>query len=96
MDPNRTGPIQRATDGRDSSRKWRLVVGGILLYTFVHLINAAAVLVALWKQWLADGGAVSLWTHSLTTWSAGVIFFAGLYKAANVAQKWGEHRNGGK
>lgn len=76
------------TEDPTTSRKWRLVVGGILLYTVVHLINAGTILLALWRHWIADAGAVALWTHSITVWSAGVVFFAGLYQAANVIQKW--------
>lgn len=79
--------IEKATDGRDSSRKWRLAVGGIILYTAIHIVNAGAILGALGIGWLTESGAVSLWTHSVTVWSGGVIFFAGLYKASNVLQK---------
>jgi len=94
MDPNRTGPIERATDGRDSSRKWRLAIFGILLYTFIHLVNAGGILLAAHNKWVMADGVVSLWTHSVTVWSGGVVFFAGLYKAANVLQKFSP--NGGK
>ena len=96
MNPNRTGPIERATDGRDSSRKWRLVIGGILLYTFVHFVNAAGIGLAVALDWIESADARLLWTHSVTIWSGGVVFFAGIYTAGNVAQKFSQENGKAK
>jgi len=81
--------IRKAGDDRDSSRKWRLVIGGILLYTAVHFVNAGGILLAAALDWIESGDARQLWTHSVTIWSGGVVFFAGIYTAGNVVQKFG-------
>ena len=70
---------------RFASRKWILTKWGLVMYTAVHLINAAAVLWAANKTLLPKSAVEELWTGSLTVWSVGVAALIAIYMTGNVA-----------
>lgn len=74
-------------DLRYSSRKWRLVNSTVRLYTLVHLLNAATLILSLDREWLGESFVKDLWTTSLMIWSAGVLAIVGWYFKVNVDQK---------
>lgn len=81
-------------DPRYTSRKWRLTIAGIILYTAIHLVNAGAVLVCLNNEWLNAASATTIWTSSLTIWSGGMIWIMGQYLIVNATQNIKDRRNG--
>jgi hypothetical protein len=79
--------IDREVELRYTSRKWKLVNDTVRLYTLVHIMNAASLLLMLDRKWLGDSFVKDLWTTSLTVWSAGVLMIVGWYMKKNVDQK---------
>ena len=79
---------------RYSSRKWELVNRTVKIYTGVHLLNAAILIIAMYLKWLPPELIKTIWIASLTIWSAGVLAVVGWYMKMNVNQK--SIKNGGK
>jgi len=72
-------------DLRFSSRKWILTKNSIILYTGVHLMNAAMILFASWKNLVPKESVETLWVSSLSTWSMGIGAITLIYMGGNVA-----------
>lgn len=71
-------------DLRYSSRKWILTKWSMFLYTGVHLLNAAMILVAAHLKLLPLAAVKPLWTSSLSTWSLGVGAIILIYMGGNI------------
>lgn len=78
---------------RYSSRKWKLVNDTVRIYTLIHLLNAATLMLTLDRGWLSESFVKDLWTTSLTIWSAGVLAIVGWYMKKNVDEK--KEKDGG-
>jgi hypothetical protein len=72
-------------DPRYSSRKWKLAVWGLTMYTVVHIGNVWTIILAGYMKLLPKAALEPLWTGSVTVWSAGVAALLAIYMTGNVA-----------
>jgi hypothetical protein len=70
-----------------ASRKWKLVNKQTMIFIVAYALTVVSVLVALKASLIDSGGAVSLWSTSLTMFSGGVLGVTGWYFTENVKQK---------